>query len=95
MAADQAALLFAAAHNILCNTRNRRRLKGALIRGLKTPLGGTALLAGLALAPAANAQIVVDLGVQPMCSYGYYDYTPYACEPIHVTHYTRTSLINA
>ncbi|MGA3010016.1 MAG: hypothetical protein ABSD72_07115 [Terracidiphilus sp.] len=52
------------------------------MRGLKTLLGTTALLAGLAMAPAAQAQIVVGIGVQPVCSYGYYDYAPYACAPM-------------
>jgi hypothetical protein len=52
------------------------------MRRLKTLLGTTALLAGLALAPAANAQVVVDIGVQPVCSYGYYGYAPYACAPM-------------
>jgi len=52
------------------------------VRGLKTLLSTTALLAGLALAPAANAQIMVGVGIQPDCSYGYYDYAPYACAPM-------------
>ena len=52
------------------------------MRGLKTLLGTTALLAGLAMAPAAKAQIEINLGVQPVCSYGYYDYAPYACAPM-------------
>ncbi len=51
------------------------------MRALKTLLGTTALLAGLALAPAVQAQIVVDIGAPPVCSYGYYDYAPYACAP--------------
>ena len=51
------------------------------MRGLKTLLGTTALLAGLALAPAAQAQVVIDIGVQPSCAYGYYGYAPYACAP--------------
>jgi hypothetical protein len=34
------------------------------------------------MAPAANAQVVVNLGIQPVCSYGYYDYAPYACSPM-------------
>jgi len=51
------------------------------MRGIKIIFGTTALLAGLALAPAAQAQIYVDLGVQPVCSYGYYGYAPYACAP--------------
>ena len=34
-----------------------------------------------AAAPAANAQISVDIGVQPSCPYGYYDAAPYSCAP--------------
>lgn len=52
------------------------------MRGLKTLLGTTALLAGLAIAPAVQAQIVVDIGVQPSCPYGYYGYAPYQCAPM-------------
>ena len=51
------------------------------MRGIKILFGTTALLAGLALAPAAQAQVVIDIGVQPSCAYGYYDYAPYACAP--------------
>ncbi|HEV2485377.1 MAG TPA: hypothetical protein VGT08_07580 [Terracidiphilus sp.] len=52
------------------------------MRRLKVLLGSAALLVGLALAPAANAQIYVNLGVQPVCSYGYYGYAPYECAPM-------------
>src|SRR5580692_4243890 len=54
------------------------------MRGIKTLLCSTALLAGLAMAPAAPAQIVVGvgIGIPPVCSYGYYDYAPYACSPM-------------
>ena len=53
------------------------------MRGLKTLFASAALLAGMALTPAAQAQIVVGIGVgiQPVCQYGYYDYAPYACSP--------------
>ena len=51
------------------------------MRGIKILFGTTALLAGLALVPAAQAQVVINLGVQPSCAYGYYDYAPYACSP--------------
>jgi len=53
------------------------------MRGLKTFIGTAALLAGLAMTPSAQAQIVVGVGVgiQPVCQYGYYDYAPYACSP--------------
>jgi hypothetical protein len=52
------------------------------MRGLKTLLSATALLAGLAMAPAAQAQISINIGVQPVCSYGYYGYAPYECAPM-------------
>jgi hypothetical protein len=52
------------------------------MRGLKALVSTTALLAGLALAPAAHAQISINIGVQPVCSYGYYGYAPYACAPM-------------
>ena len=42
----------------------------------------TALLAGLALTPTAQAQIVIDIGVQANGPYGYYDYAPYSCAPM-------------
>jgi len=51
------------------------------MRGFKTILSTTALLAGLAVAPAARAQVMVSIGVPPVCAYGYYDYAPYACSP--------------
>ena len=51
------------------------------MRGLKTILSTTALFAGLAFAPAAPAQVMVSIGVPPVCAYGYYDYAPYACSP--------------
>lgn len=34
-----------------------------------------------AVAPKANAQVSVDIGVAPICPYGYYDYAPYDCAP--------------
>ena len=53
------------------------------MRGLKTLLGTTALLAGLAMAPAAQAQIEINIGgAPPSCAYGYYGYAPYACAPM-------------
>ncbi|MGA3263791.1 MAG: hypothetical protein ABSC47_07070 [Terracidiphilus sp.] len=51
------------------------------MRGFTIFLGTSALLAGLALAPAAKAQVVVDIGVPPVCEFGYYEYPPYACAP--------------
>jgi hypothetical protein len=44
-------------------------------------VAGAALLATVALAPTASAQIVIGID-PPVCSYGYYDYQPYACAPM-------------
>ena len=38
-----------------------------------------ALFAGTS--PAAVAQVSVEVGVEPDCPYGYYDYAPYSCAP--------------
>jgi hypothetical protein len=35
----------------------------------------------VAAAPAAKAQVVVNIGVAPACPYGYFDYSPYTCAP--------------
>ena len=35
----------------------------------------------MASAPAATAQVGVEVGVAPDCPYGYYDVPPYACAP--------------
>lgn len=51
------------------------------MRGFKTLLCTTALLAPLALVPPVDAQISINIGPQPVCSYGYYEYSPYACAP--------------
>ncbi len=32
-------------------------------------------------APTAPAQIAVNIGVAPVCPYGYFDYAPYDCAP--------------
>src|SRR6202451_4139208 len=42
----------------------------------------TALLAASAMVPTADAQIAISVGIQPVCSYGYYNYSPYACAPV-------------
>jgi hypothetical protein len=52
------------------------------MRGLKTLLCTSTLPALLALLPLAAAQISVNIGTPPSCSYGYYDYSPYACAPV-------------
>ena len=35
----------------------------------------------LAATSAAPAQVVVGIGVAPVCPYGYFDYAPYSCAP--------------
>ncbi len=35
----------------------------------------------ISAAPASPAQVSVDIGVAPVCPYGYYDYAPYNCAP--------------
>lgn len=52
------------------------------MRGIKILLSTTALLVGLAIASPAKAQISIGIGIQPVCSYGYYGYAPYACAPM-------------
>jgi hypothetical protein len=37
-----------------------------------------ALVSGVSTTPA---QISVNIGVEPICPYGYFDYAPYACAP--------------
>jgi hypothetical protein len=51
------------------------------MRGFKTLLSAAALLAGLALVPAARAQIIIEIGVPPVCQWGYYETAPYGCAP--------------
>ena len=52
------------------------------MRGLK--LLGLVTLAGLCIAvssPRTEAQVGVEVGVAPICPYGYYDVPPYSCAP--------------
>jgi hypothetical protein len=42
--------------------------------------GTTTLLAVLVLAPKVSAEVVISIN-PPVCSYGYYSYSPYACAP--------------
>ncbi|MFZ0640047.1 MAG: hypothetical protein WA020_08770 [Candidatus Acidiferrales bacterium] len=34
-----------------------------------------------AAAPKAQAQVTINIGPEPVCPYGYYDYAPYPCAP--------------
>jgi hypothetical protein len=42
--------------------------------------GATTLLAALVLVPKVDAQVTISVN-PPICSYGYYNYSPYACAP--------------
>lgn len=45
---------------------------------------GLAAFAGIVLlvsAPKLEAQVSIQIGPEPVCPYGYYDYPPYACAP--------------
>ena len=46
-------------------------------------LGIMTIAAGLLVAPAHNAiaQVAINIGVPPVCPYGYYEGTPYGCAP--------------
>jgi hypothetical protein len=35
----------------------------------------------LSCAPLGPAQVAIDVGVAPVCPYGYFDYAPYDCAP--------------
>jgi len=35
--------------------------------------------------PATPTQISITIGIQPVCSYGYYGYLPYACAVMGIT----------
>jgi hypothetical protein len=32
-------------------------------------------------APKVHAQVSIDIGAEPSCPYGYYDFAPYSCAP--------------
>jgi len=34
-----------------------------------------------ATASKAEAEVSINIGAEPACPYGYYDYAPYACAP--------------
>jgi hypothetical protein len=47
-------------------------------KSLAFTLLAISLLSSISKAPA---QVSVDIGVAPVCPYGYYDYAPYDCSP--------------
>src|SRR5580658_387784 len=57
-------------------------LRESEMQTFKALICTTVLLAALAMVPTADAQIGISVGIQPVCSYGYYDYSPYACAPV-------------
>ena len=48
------------------------------LKTLVLSAAAAALLRGVAMAPA---QISINIGPQPVCPYGYFDYAPYPCAP--------------
>jgi hypothetical protein len=44
-------------------------------------LAAVAALGLAATPPVAQAQVSINIGVEPACPYGYYDYAPYNCSP--------------
>jgi hypothetical protein len=44
-------------------------------------IAAVAALCFTATATRSQAQVSVNIGVAPVCPYGYYDYAPYACAP--------------
>jgi len=55
------------------------------MRGIKALLTTSAIALAIAVMPApkANAQVSigVNIGAEPACPYGYYDFAPYNCAP--------------
>ena len=44
-------------------------------------VAAVAVVGFAAAAPKAEAQVGIDIGAEPECPYGYYDYAPYPCAP--------------
>ncbi len=51
------------------------------MRGILLLFGLVAGMGLMSLAPQAQAQVSVNIGPEPVCPYGYYDYAPYPCAP--------------
>ncbi|MGA9246037.1 MAG: hypothetical protein WBW03_29150 [Silvibacterium sp.] len=73
---------FSRQHSVPRISRNRRHLKGVIYARTQS----SSLYFSTARAPGLRAwgktQVVLSIGQQPICSYGYYDYSPYACAPV-------------
>jgi len=81
MVADQAGFILRLHSSSHASQATAETLKGGHNYTLRVFLGSAVLLAGLATAPAARAQVVLNIGIQPVYTYGYYDYAPYGCAP--------------
>jgi|ERR1700722_9816219 hypothetical protein len=46
-----------------------------------TAVAGICLICLMIGSPIAEGQVAVDIGVAPVCPYGYYDVPPYDCAP--------------
>jgi hypothetical protein len=44
-------------------------------------LAAVAVIGFAASTPRSQAQVSIQIGVEPNCPYGYYDYAPYNCSP--------------
>ena len=56
------------------------KIKVLALSALAVSLRGFAP-AAIPAAPAAQVDVGVDVGVPPVCPYGYFDYAPYDCAP--------------
>jgi hypothetical protein len=53
------------------------------MRGFKfLPLAAITASCFIAVLPAAEAQVSINIGVAPECPYGYYDVAPYSIQPM-------------
>jgi hypothetical protein len=51
------------------------------MHAIKSLLLGSAALGLLVAVPASRAQVSIQIGAEPACPYGYFDYGPYNCAP--------------
>jgi hypothetical protein len=51
------------------------------MRNWKLLVLATLTLAMLSVPHPASARVAVQIGVEPACPYGYFDYAPYSCAP--------------
>ena len=52
------------------------------MKGLRLCVAAAFMLIGFGVtAQDADAQVTINIGVAPVCPYGYFDYVPYGCAP--------------